>query len=441
VTDDLSVAVVIACYNEDPGLFRACLDSVTAQTRLPQRAYVIDDGSTSDECLRVARAWARHAPFTVKLLPRRANCGKRHAQAAAFRDFEPDVWMTMDSDSTLAPDAIANGIAPFARPDVTAVTGLALGSNWHTNLLTRLVDLECLNSFLVGRAFSSRLGAVVVTCGTIAFYRAHVIRSNLDDYLEERFLGARVTAGDDRRLTQYALLRGRVVFQETAVCSTALPTTLGHLVRQRIRWSASFYRGVWWMTRNMSMTRASWWLMAWQASELVVLPILLLAMLVAFTDGALTGIAIYFIVFTLLSWVRSIRYVALRRNDMRTRDQWISAAMAPLISVLYTFVLTPVRYYSLLKVRESSWRTRQQVEVRLSTQPVLEVPSADEWLTIVRAPAPARRMDDEQVRGPLRARPPVPPPAPATPPPARPTLAELCDETLAALDELERVSA
>ena len=39
---------------------------------------------------------------------------------------------------------------------------------------------------------------------------------------------------------------------------------------------------------------------------------------------------------------------------------------APLITVLYTFVLNPVRYFSVTRVRDKRWGTRARVEVALT---------------------------------------------------------------------------
>lgn len=45
-----------------------------------------------------------------------------------------------------------------------------------------------------------------------------------------------VTFSDDSLLTLYALVRGRVVQQPTAVVFTAMPEELGHHLRQYLRW-------------------------------------------------------------------------------------------------------------------------------------------------------------------------------------------------------------
>ncbi len=363
VTVDLSLGLALPFYNEDPKYFSMCLESISAQTRLPDVVWLIDDCSTSNECYAVAAKWAEDQPFEVQLRQLRKNVGKRHGQAVAYAEQEVDVWMTCDSDTVLDVKAIEEGMKPLADPEVHGVAGLTMGYNWNKNLLTRLIDLEFVNSFLIGRSALSRFGSVLVSCGAIAFYRSTTIMKHIDDYLNETFMGSPIRAGDDRKLTQYCLLEGKMVYQETAQAYSALPEKLGHLVRQRIRWSASFYRAIWWMYQNMPKNRLAFWMIVWQVMELVLFAIVLAAFVLHVTHVWLPALVVYFAYMTVISYIRSIRYLGVERHDMSMGNKIASMAISPLISVLYTFVLTPVRYYSMLKVRENKWGTRQTVEV------------------------------------------------------------------------------
>lgn len=369
---DLSVGVVIPVYNEDPGYLRACLESLSSQTLKPDVVYVVDDASDQDFCLITARDWKDQTSIKTFILQASQNRGKRHAQALAFRSAEehhvvPDIWVTVDSDAILQEDAIEKGLAPFNDPRVQGVAGLLLGRNWSRNLLTRVMDIEFVNSFLVGRAANSKFGAVLVTCGGIAFYRSEVIHENLSDYLGETFMGHPIRAGDDRRLTQYALLRGRVVFAEQSVAYTALPERLSHLYRQRMRWCASFYRGVWWHFCNTPIRTPAYWFVVAQVMEFVFTLAMMVALIVFAVHEPLV-IPAYFAYMSILSWVRSIRYLTFKREDMSGKQKFFSVLCAPLVSVIYTFVLTPVRYLSVIKVTEASWGTRQTVEVALMNE-------------------------------------------------------------------------
>ena len=62
----LTIAVVMATFNGEEWL-EAQLQSISSQTRLPDRLVISDDGST-DRTLEISRRFARNAPFDVVLL-------------------------------------------------------------------------------------------------------------------------------------------------------------------------------------------------------------------------------------------------------------------------------------------------------------------------------------------------------------------------------------
>jgi hyaluronan synthase len=285
---------------------------------------------------------------------------------------EADVFVTLDSDTVLEHDAIAECLRPFGDPDVHGVAALILGYNWRHNALTRLIDLEFVSSFLVGRAAMSRLGTVLVTCGSLAAYRASVCRDNLEAYVGQTFLGVPVRSGDDRRLTQFALLRGRVVFQESAIARAALPESIGQLARQRTRWFLSFYRGTTWGLAHFPRRGRAFWLTGFFAIAFAVQTVLLVALFVFASridwSFVALGIAVYVGV---VSYLRAARYVAFRRADMATGAQLAVYALSPLVSLLYLVFLTPLRYYAMTRLRTSHWRTRAQVEP-IRVEPALD---------------------------------------------------------------------
>lgn len=77
---DLSVSVVLPCYNGMPYL-PAALDSVLAQTFKPQQIIVVDDGSTDDSA-EVARRYAKQFPGAGIELVQQANAGEAAARNA-----------------------------------------------------------------------------------------------------------------------------------------------------------------------------------------------------------------------------------------------------------------------------------------------------------------------------------------------------------------------
>lgn len=372
----LRVAVVVPFYNEDPVAFGRCLDSLLAQVRPPDELWVVDDGSDSDECHAVALERLRGCVGShVERLPK--NRGKRHAQALALRRLgsDVDVVCTVDSDTILDPDAIREGLRPFADPRVTAVTGNVRVVNARRNLLTRLTTLRYSNAFLWERAAYSTLGSVICCCGSLSFWRNDVITTNLDDYVSQTFLGVEVPYGDDRRLTNYALLAGRVVFQETSIAHTTVPERFHHYVRQQARWNRSFVRESVWALRNSARLRPVWVLTACELSGWVAC-LASMFYLHAFRPIVTGELFVMALVFgAVMAYARSVRYLG-SDHDVPMRGQIVIFLLAPLYSLLSLLVLLPLRIYSVATLRSGSWGTRRRVEVRSTRAGPLPVAQA-----------------------------------------------------------------
>src|SRR3954447_6226165 len=350
---DVELTAVIPFYNEDPQTFERCLASVLAQTCPPRQIFVIDDGSDDMRCLDIARRWEATYPQIV-VHRFGGNRGKREAQVWAFTQATTDVVATVDSDTVLRPDAFAEGLKPLADPRVEAVCGYARALNPTDNLLSRLIDVRYTNAFLFERAAYSVLGSVLCSTGVLSLWRRHVILDNADDYLNQRFLGIRVGYGDDRRLTAYALQTGRVVLQETSVALTAVPTTLRGYVRQQVRWNKSFFRESLLLVGSMRPNRWAWWLAFAELGYWMVLStMLMMSVVVRPVMHSHLPAWQYAAFVALMAYGRSIRMIGDNGRLLPT-----SFLLAPLYGALNLVLLVPLRFYSLIRLRDGSWGTR-----------------------------------------------------------------------------------
>ncbi|MFD0502196.1 glycosyltransferase [Streptomyces chiangmaiensis] len=366
-TDRLDLVAIIPTYNEDPSTLRRSLCSILVQSRPVSVVHVVDDASND---LSAARAAAEMAPqfaragITLHIHRQPENKGKREALAVGFRA-SPDAhaYLCVDSDTVLDPQAVEELIKPLANPRVKAVTGLVLALNQRKNLLTRLIDLRYGNAFLFERAAYSQLGSVLCCCGSLVVYRADVVHANLDDFLTQRFLGRPAVFGDDRRLTNYCLMRGQVLFQSTAVAYTAVPERLGHFLRQQVRWNKSFFRESQWALRNLPRLRPGWYLTFMEVATWLV-----------FTGAALTSLAVKpaadpgntlrhlagYLVFTaVMGYARSVRYLDAPRPGVSFAGRLGIYALAPVYGVLHLVLLLPIRIYAILTMTHGKWGTRQ----------------------------------------------------------------------------------
>lgn len=224
--DRMRVTVNIPVYNEEPVVLDRVMYALFAQTRLPNRVDVIDDGSTNEDYSQVRDYWLAHHPLSVELSWRRyPNVGKKRAQARTFgSDPAADVFVTLDSDTALARNALEEGLKPFADARVHSVAGIELAWNYSRSLLTRIKGVNALIwQFTVCSAQNVAGGNVLVNRGTYALYRGDMIRETLAAYVGETLFGRPVMLGDDTMLTLFALNRGRAVQQPSAACFAMYP--------------------------------------------------------------------------------------------------------------------------------------------------------------------------------------------------------------------------
>jgi hyaluronan synthase len=359
----LEVAAVVPVYNEDPDAFRQCLGGLLRQTHPPSEIFVIDDGSDSDVCLRIAEELLVGVPGAY-IHRFASNCGKREAQAWAFRRTTADLVLTVDSDTILADDCLANGLRPFEDQSVQAVTGTIRATNYRKNLLTRLIDLRYVNAFLYERAAYSRLGgSVLCCCGSMSIWRTQLLKDNLEDFVTQRFLGISVSYGDDRRLTNYALAAGRVVLQDNAVAYTLVPERMGHFLRQQIRWNKSFFRESLWLVRTFGPQRMCWWLGLAELVAWVGFSISLVAVLAVFPLLGVAHLSAQYLGYAaVMAYARSARHVGAPGGYRRGKELGVFL-LAPVYAAIHLALLMPLRIYSLATLRDGSWGTRAKVEV------------------------------------------------------------------------------
>jgi hyaluronan synthase len=337
------VVAIVPAYNEDPAALKACLDALLSGSYVPDSVHVVDDGS--DPPLEPYRhglvTWHRH----------QQNQGKRWAQLNAVRDeTDADFVVTLDSDSVPHKHALRECLRALSDPEIQAATAVVAVRNRRHSWLTRLVDLELVYGCLVQRAARSSLGAVAPTSGAFAVYRASIIRENLVDYVLSG------TAGDDRRLTEYALLRGRVVGCSAAWVQTDMPETFIQTFRQRVRWYKSYFLYLRW-----ELVHLSGWpfrLRVWSLAMTLLFPILLAWALIVVPLSAGTLYWQPFAYWVALMYGQTAGYAANRpgMHVVSRTAAWL--LLTPLLIPWSLILVKPALYRAIPAARDFSWQTR-----------------------------------------------------------------------------------
>lgn len=113
--DRPSVSVALATYN-GARFLQEQLDSLAAQTRLPDELVVSDDGST-DDTLAIVRRFGESAPFAVRVLAKDARLGFADNFLHAAGECRGDFVAFCDQDDVWLPDKLKLGLQRLVEDD------------------------------------------------------------------------------------------------------------------------------------------------------------------------------------------------------------------------------------------------------------------------------------------------------------------------------------
>ena len=230
------VAVLIPAYNEEKVIERTvqgALDSDYPNLRV----IVIDDGSRDRTLEIVRRAFAAEEAAGRVLILTKPNGGKAEALNFGLEHIgNAELFVGIDADTIIAPDAIVRMVPHFLNPKVAAVAGNAKVGN-RVNLWTRWQALEYITSQNFERRALNTMGAVSVVPGAIGAWRVEAVRELAGYHVD--------TVAEDADLTMALLRNGyRVEYEDLALAFTEAPTTAHALMRQRFRWSFGILQAV-----------------------------------------------------------------------------------------------------------------------------------------------------------------------------------------------------
>ena len=356
-----SLTVVIPAFNEGVTVRRA-IESVLASS-YPETALkviVINDGSRDDTGEHID-AVARNHPDRVQAIHLAQNQGKRQALYQGFRRANSTLVATLDSDSMVPRDSLAQLVVPLMRDDrVGAVAGKVLAHNRRQNLLTRMLGVRYILGFDFVRAYQSQLRTVWCCPGALQAYRLSLIKPHLERWRDQRFLRARCTNGDDHAMTNLVLSLGAdSTYQSNAPVETIVPSRYATLARMYIRWGRSATREGLRAMRfagrrcgQLSGLRGSLMLL-----DALLQPLTILARIAGL--GVILGLLIsspaMLVPALLFAACSALLYALIFLRSERSWDM----AYALLYALFATLTLAWVQPFATLTVRQNGWLTRR----------------------------------------------------------------------------------
>ncbi|MFD7403879.1 bifunctional polysaccharide deacetylase/glycosyltransferase family 2 protein [Streptomyces sp. NPDC059866] len=227
------VTVLVPAYNEEAGI-GGTLRSLLASTHQRLQIIVIDDGS-SDRTVEIANEYAHRDPRVQVVC--QSNAGKAAALNRGLKYARCPYVVMVDSDTVFEADAIQRLIQPLAHPAVGAVSGNTKVGN-RKRLLGRWQHLEYVFGFNLDRRMFEVLECMTTVPGAIGAFRLDALMG-VGGLSED-------TLAEDTDLTMALWRAGwRVVYEETAIAWTEVPTSLRQLWRQRYRWCYGTLQAMW----------------------------------------------------------------------------------------------------------------------------------------------------------------------------------------------------
>jgi hyaluronan synthase len=235
------VTFIIPCKNEEKDIHKTvskCFDAEYPKELI--EVIVINDGSTDRTCEILKKLKEEKFP-NLNIIDWKENRGKREAMVAGFRLAKGSIVIQLDSDSYIEPSSFKKLIAPFANRQIAAVCAHADPENADYNFITKMQAAYYFVSFRIMKAAESSFYTVFCCSGCSSAYRKSAVMPVLDNWLNESFLGKKVTYGDDRALTSWLLKSGhKTVYSEDVQAYTIVPEKFRQLLTQQLRWKKSW---------------------------------------------------------------------------------------------------------------------------------------------------------------------------------------------------------
>ena len=235
-----AVTVIVPAFNEEK-VIEKTIHSILACDYPDVRVAVVDDGSSDATSSVVKRVFGSDERVT---LYREENSGKWFAENTAIERIDTDIFVVVDADTMLHPDALKYIVQPFKDEKTGAVSGLVELGN-RENFWTACQAIEYRIAQSVLRRAYEVIHAILIVPGAIgAWRRSAVIKAGMVS-------GDTITEDADLTL---AIHRADydVHFVPEARSFTEVPTTLRTFYRQRLRWVFGLFQVIWKHKRSIT---------------------------------------------------------------------------------------------------------------------------------------------------------------------------------------------
>lgn len=219
-----SISIIVPAHDEERDIAATVGSILSAEYPGGKEVIVVDDGST-DRTGEIVRSFSKTGA-NVRLI-RTGHVGKAKAINAAIKRARNEIFIVLDADTEIEPDALERIVQPFANRKVAAVAS-TLRVKTSNNLLTWFQQLEYAISTGWRYVVDNARGSCIVP-GFCAFRKSMLAEVG----------GLKGdTAVEDYDICMYLKKAGyEIGMAPSSVAYTKAPETIAGWVKQRVRWT------------------------------------------------------------------------------------------------------------------------------------------------------------------------------------------------------------
>lgn len=344
----LTVTVVVPAYNEAANLSNT-LEAILAQSYNATsliKVIVVDDCST-DATNEIASSYALRYPQISVLRPEVNSGTKAQALNLALPVVDTDIFICVDGDTILAPNAVEKALLPFGEEETGITCGFVV-PQYSETVWEAGRNMEYLYAFSIIKGAQERLNTVLIASGCFTLIRTELLRE-CGGY-------DRRTMAEDMDLTWKVIEKGyNIRFVEDAICYVVDPHDRVTMHKQLSRWNSGFIQNL--RVRNFNVFKHSlklgfvaYFYFIWGIVGPFLTP---LAFMMIF-QNPLVGLGWFFVFYGGVIWLPSLIKAIKLKMPLRIFFKSILPLFAVSYYSVYVFMETVFKEFILNKT-VSSW--------------------------------------------------------------------------------------
>lgn len=285
-----TISVIIPAYNEEKSIADT-IKSIQNQTVHIDGIIVVDDFS-SDNTGDVA---VNEGAYVVRT-PH--NMGtKARALNYVIPMITTDLFINIDADTMLHPEAIEKTLPYFNDPKAGSVCGFVIPQKIET-IWEKGRFIDYLFSISIFKAAQNNAGAVLVSSGCFSVFKTDVVRE-LGSFNPR-------TIAEDMDLTWEMHFKGyKIHFAPDAFCYPLEPSTASIFIKQIFRWYSGLFQNITIHKKSLLKHRLGFFVYGYLLEALLA-PIIIIAALTVLFENFLYAFLFFFVLEIIIIFILSI---------------------------------------------------------------------------------------------------------------------------------------